>query len=183
MVLSIVPKTFGGDESPAEPDESRFDEDAVYDILANERRRVSLKCLADADGERPVNELSKEVAREIADENTSTDELYDSVYISLCQNHLPRLDDENIVDYNSDGQTVTLAPGFDSIERRWLEDNQTSTERWSMFLQLIGTSIVTLAFVGIALVGPQQFRELALPLVFVFHLLIVGSVVGTYLRS
>lgn len=183
MLLSIVPKTFGGTESPAEPDESRFDEDAVYDILANERRRAALKGLADSEGERSVNDLSKEVASKVADENTSTDELYDSVYISLCQNHLPRLDDEEIVDYNSDGQTVTLASGFESIERRWLEDGRTSTERQAMFYQLAGTSLVTLAFVGLALIGPQQLRELALPIVFVLHLAIVGAVVGTYIRS
>ncbi|WP_423999559.1 DUF7344 domain-containing protein [Haloarcula salina] len=104
------------EEQTVTPAHSGIDDDTAFDILGNERRRACLNYLAGHDGSLPVSDLGRAVAREVADPGTDEDDLYDSVYISLCQSHLPRLDSVDLVEYDPDEKLVETGPSFDDID-------------------------------------------------------------------
>src|SRR6056297_1088682 len=87
-----------------------IDEDTVYEILSNERRRRCLKLLSESDEQWEVSQLSKRVAADIADADA---DIYDSIYISLCQTHLPKLAEADLIAYDSTEKTVTPGPAME----------------------------------------------------------------------
>jgi len=91
--------------------EAALSEERLFDPPGNERRRSCLQCLAAIGGETTVQELASDVARRVSDEETSPDDIRDSVYISLCQNHLPKLADAGVVGYDSAEKTVGPGTG------------------------------------------------------------------------
>ena len=83
-------------------------EDQIYHLLQNERRRNVLRYLHDVDGQVPMRDIAEQVA---AWENDSTVQTITSderqrVYIPLYQSHLPKLDEEGIIEYNQSRGTV-----------------------------------------------------------------------------
>lgn len=122
-----------------------IDEDAVYDILSNERRRRCLKLLSGSDEQWEVSQLSEQVATDIADTDADADDIYDSVYISLCQTHLPKLDEADLVVYDSTAKTVTSGPAMEALHRYWfpaeIEDESADTESALVLVASTGTLI------------------------------------------
>lgn len=81
----------------------------LYDALANERRRAVIQDLdRDADWV-DVQALAERVATRTADGNAVAQE---SVYISLIQVHLPKLDRYGIVAYDEERKLVRPDGGF-----------------------------------------------------------------------
>jgi hypothetical protein len=79
--------------------------DEVFDILESERRRATIRHVSKSD-EFPVStvDLSKSIALDNTDhsnisELSSSD--YKTLYVSLQQTHLPKLDEFDIIDFNS----------------------------------------------------------------------------------
>jgi hypothetical protein len=83
------------------------DED-IHDILRNSRRRAVLQLLRESVGSMSLRELSVSVAEREAGESPPPTDLRQSVYNSLHQTHLPKLDREGIVVYDCDRKTVEL---------------------------------------------------------------------------
>ncbi|MFB6118610.1 hypothetical protein [Halosegnis sp.] len=82
----------------------------VHDVLRNDRRRLTLQCLREADAdEMTLNELSERVAALETGTTPAPRDKRQSVYVSLNQTHLPKLDGLEIISYDSDAQTVSLA--------------------------------------------------------------------------
>lgn len=168
--VSLEPK----EEKPSEPEQIDLDEGAIYDLLSNERRRVCLKILAASEGTLCVKELSERVAKQVSEEGTDGDEIYNSVYISLCQTHLPKLNDEDIVSYDSNSKTVERGAEFDRIDRQWLSDGQTVETARPIQLQTVAASIATLLYLALVLLGAQELSAIFLPVLSVVHLAIIG---------
>lgn len=89
----------------------------VCHVLQNERRRLALSHLREADGPLRTSELAEAVA---ATENDTTPDQLDHserkrVYISLYQVHLPTLDDADIVRYDSDRGTIEPLPAAERL--------------------------------------------------------------------
>ena len=83
-------------------------EDQIYHLLQNERRRNVLRYLHDADEQVSMRDIAEQVA---AWENDSTVQAITSnerqrVYIPLYQSHLPKLDEEEIIEYDQSRGTV-----------------------------------------------------------------------------
>ncbi|MFC7177649.1 DUF7344 domain-containing protein [Halosegnis marinus] len=82
----------------------------IHDVLRNDRRRLALKCLQDAEaGGLTVRELSERVATMETGEEPAPRDKRQSVYVSLHQTHLPKLDRLGIVGYDDADKTVALA--------------------------------------------------------------------------
>jgi DNA-binding transcriptional ArsR family regulator len=81
----------------------------LFDVLQNGRRRAVLECLR-VDGAASVTDLAERVAAEEGDTDPEgvPDQRRKSVYVSLYQNHLSRLDETGLVAYDCDDGTVTL---------------------------------------------------------------------------
>ncbi|WP_053947075.1 DUF7344 domain-containing protein [Halolamina sediminis] len=87
-------------------------ESEIYEILANRRRRETLHQLAD--GAIPttigLRELSEAVAAAEAGTSPPPRALRESVYSSLHQTHLPKLDELGVVCYDRESAEVSLRP-------------------------------------------------------------------------
>lgn len=68
--------------------------DQAYSILNNERRRMVIRYLADIEDTVSTRELSHHIA-EVEEASRQT------VYISLYQNHLGRLSDAGVIEYDA----------------------------------------------------------------------------------
>lgn len=153
--------------------ETTLEEDTVFDLLGNERRRASLKHLIDSDGETPVGELARDVAEDIVEESTPAEDVQRSVYISLCQSHLPKLDRASIVEYDADVKTVEPGPAFEAVEP-YLETHRPNGNPWAPYLVI---SLGTVLVLAISL-GTRQFVGLGPALaVVVAHVAVSAYVV------
>ena len=88
----------------------------IHDVLRNERRRLVLERLW-ADGSETVRELSEHIASIESGENPPPRNVRQSVYVSLHQTHLPKLDDLGIVVYDDDAKEVSLAARAADLEQ------------------------------------------------------------------
>ncbi len=83
-------------------------EEQIHDVLRNERRRAVLTHLQRTIGSVSLRELSVSIAERESGESPPPTDLRESVYNSLHQTHLPKLDREGIVVYDRDRKTVAL---------------------------------------------------------------------------
>lgn len=97
--------------------EGGLDPGDIHDVLQNDRRRLTLNCLREArEGSLAVSELSEQVATLETNEDPPPRNKRQSVYVSLHQTHLPKLDGLGIVRYDSDTKTVTLLDRVEEVE-------------------------------------------------------------------
>lgn len=87
-------------------------ESEIYDILANRRRRETIQQLSD--GAYPtavgLRELSEAIAASEAGRSPAPRALRESVYSSLHQTHLPKLEELGVVCYDRETAEVSLLP-------------------------------------------------------------------------
>lgn len=86
----------------------RMDEGEIHDVLRNERRRLVLKHLCLNGKYSTLRDLSEAVAEAESGESPAPRNVRDSVYASLHQTHLPKLDSLGIVDYDIDRKRIEL---------------------------------------------------------------------------
>jgi hypothetical protein len=91
------------------------DQDLVFDILKNRRRRQVLRYLMAIDGAASIGDLAEQLAAWENDvpKGDITYKQRKRVYISLHQTHLPKLDDARVVDYDSRSGMVSLTDGIE----------------------------------------------------------------------
>lgn len=101
-----------------EPDEQTPTLDDVLEILQNERRRYALFYLKHTDGHVKIGKLTEQVAA--WENNIHPDKISAKqrkrVYIALYQNHLSRMAEDDIVEYNSDRGIVSRGKYTDIVE-------------------------------------------------------------------
>lgn len=93
-----------------------LEEGDIHDVLRNDRRRLAIKALRDRDGQASVRNLSEVVAARETGENPPPKNKRQSVYVSLHQTHLPKLDDLGIIDYDADAKSVSLDDRVEEVE-------------------------------------------------------------------
>lgn len=95
-------------ETTISPSVTAFE--TTLELLANEQRRLLLLVLQDSTGRISLDELARSVAARANEDTSLTDSgpSTDQVAISLHHNHLPKLDDAGIVDYDVDRREAEL---------------------------------------------------------------------------
>jgi predicted transcriptional regulator len=88
----------------------------IHDVLRNDRRRLVLERLRATDDAETVSDLAERIGGVEAGESPPPRNVRQSVYVSLHQTHLPKLDELGIVTYDPNGKTVELAANADDIE-------------------------------------------------------------------
>jgi predicted transcriptional regulator len=104
-VSERAPQNGAGGLDPAE----------IHDVLRNDRRRLVLQRLRDRTEDQPVRELAEYVAGVEAGETPPPRNVRQSVYVSLHQTHLPKLDELGIVEYDAESKDVRLAEHADEV--------------------------------------------------------------------
>lgn len=94
--------------------------DAKLEVLVNQRRRVAIQVLTGAAGNRlPLDRLAKAVAGVEYDKPLSdvTRSEWKRVYIAFLQNHLPKMVDAGVAEYDDGEKVVSLTRrGIESAE-------------------------------------------------------------------
>lgn len=118
-----------GEES-AENDEA-LSKQSLFEVLSARRRRQALRRLFERDGAASLRELSEELAA--AENDVSPAEVTykqrTRVYTALRQNHLPKLDDEGIVEFDVRSGDTTLRPAADDLRPYLYEDRDSEDRR------------------------------------------------------
>lgn len=104
----------GGDEAP----EPGATDEEIFDILSNQRRRHTLHYLQQRDEQVDLRELSEQISawendvqpEEITHRDRKT------VYTALRQTHLPKMDDADVVNWDSNRGYIEPAEEFDDVE-------------------------------------------------------------------
>jgi hypothetical protein len=92
------------------PAETALTENDVYQLIGNSRRRAVINILLSENEPVMLSELARQTAELTSErEGVEPSDIYKSVYVSLQQNHLPRLHEQDVVEYDSDVGSV--APG------------------------------------------------------------------------
>lgn len=96
-----------------------FPESVVYEILANPRRRGTIRHLTDTAGGRTVSlrDLATAIATEETGQSPPSRPCRESVYNSLHQTHLPKLDALGIVEYDRKARAVSVRNSAREIDR------------------------------------------------------------------
>ena len=93
-----------------------LEEGEIHEVLRNDRRRLALEALRESKGRATVRELSETVATRETGEEPAPRNKRQSVYVSLHQTHLPKLDELGIVEYDGDSKEVTLQQRIEEVE-------------------------------------------------------------------
>ncbi len=89
--------------------------DAVFEVLADADRRIALSYLARTDGPTPVDDVVDAVVREAAGGDAGVD-ARGRVAAAFHHNHLPRMADAGLVDYDVERRTVAATPAGRQLE-------------------------------------------------------------------
>lgn len=83
-------------------------ETKIHDILRNQRRRRVLDHMRETVGTMTLRELAEHIAEIESGQSPPPSSVRESVYNSLHQTHLPKLDVEGVVEYDKNRKTVSL---------------------------------------------------------------------------
>ena len=123
-------------------EERALTRDTIFSVLSNERRRLVIHYLKQAESTVTLRDLARQIAC-WENDVTQAELTYKQrkrVYTSLHQSHLPKLQATGIVDYDRDRGTVSLSSQADQLDL-YLEIVPQDDIPWSKFyLGLAGVS-------------------------------------------
>jgi hypothetical protein len=94
----------------------KLDPGEIHNVLRNDRRRHAIKYLRDVEEPMAVDSLAERIASVETDESPPPRDVRKSVYVSLHQTHLPKLDELGIVDYDQRDQQIELRNRAEQVE-------------------------------------------------------------------
>ena len=134
--------------------ESEIHEHEIHDVLRNERRVHTLKYLREFEGTVALRELSEEIACRETGESPPPRNIRESVYNSLHQTHLPKLDRLGVVDYDRNRKHIRLLEPAQEIDL-YMELNAEDEVTWATYYRTVG--IVALMTATLSDVGVGAF--------------------------
>ena len=103
-------------------------ESDIFALLANRRRRSALRIFRDTSTTLPAIELSHRIAmREY--ERPSADEIH-TIYLTLYHNHLPRLNEAGVLEFDPSAGTIAPGEHFGTLVR-FMEEVTVEELPWS----------------------------------------------------
>jgi hypothetical protein len=97
----------GSQGTDTEADDS-IEESEIHDVLRNDRRRRTIEHLKSESGTVTLRELSEAIAAAETGESPPPRNIRESVYNSLHQTHLPKLDSLGVVSYDRDRKRIAI---------------------------------------------------------------------------
>lgn len=156
----------------------------LYDILKNRRRRLALQLLIKENGSMKLSELAEQIASYENDkpvaEISATERK--SVYVSLYQSHLPKLDQAGFVDYNQsrgivepNKQTKDLTGSSLEVPTAWFS--------WDLYYAVL--SIIFVSVFVTREVGLVSYSAPKLNIIFIMYsvLIAVPALYKTVIRG
>jgi hypothetical protein len=116
-----------------------LEETDVFEILQNDRRRAVLHVLSTSAGQTDLRTLSRRIAEQETGESPPPKNIRKSVYNSLHQTHLPKLEREGIVNYDTVRKVVELQDDAPHLNR-YLQISTPYGGSWSTYYRTIATA-------------------------------------------
>lgn len=134
-----TPSDLGAGSDSAD-DGEQLTKDDIFHLLQNQRRRDVLRYLQGVEGPVAMRDMAEQVAAWEHDTTLQalTSDECQRVYIALYQTHLPKLDEEGIINYNQSRGIVERTPKADELQR-YLDDQRITEEdaeekvQWSSY--------------------------------------------------
>jgi uncharacterized protein YqfB (UPF0267 family) len=133
----------------------RLEEEQIHDVLSNERRKRTLELLKHEVGPVELRTLSEWIAEAESGESPPPKNVRQSVYNSLHQTHLPKLDGHGIIDYDDDRKTISLESKARTVDL-YMEVLTPYGITWSTYYR-------TLAVLSLSTIVADQLGALLLP--------------------
>ena len=140
--------------------EPELSKDKIFHLLQTPRRRHVLRYLKENGGVAEMRDIAEQVA---AWENETTVQALTSderqrVYIPLYQSHLPKLDEEGIIEYNQSRGTVERTKLADQLDQyltveKETEDEEEPTQQISWGSYYLGVSVFSTILLAGAVLG------------------------------
>lgn len=143
MIKTYADSTDQGGSGPTAKSQSLSLDDR-FEILKNERRRIVLQYLKDAEGTVKLNELANQVTAIENDIKVEaiTSEERKRVYVGLYQFHLPKMARMGVVEYDKDRGDITLTEVGDTLYQEYDSEDPSdrNVQRAHFILGLLGIS-------------------------------------------
>lgn len=123
----------------------------IFGILQNDRRRCVLEILRNKGGQ-SVRSLSEEIARLEAGTEEPKSSVRKSIYVSLIQTHIPKMENLGVVIYDREKDSVELLPASRDFDV-YMETVKKGDIPWSQYylgvsiLAIIGSLIIFAGFI------------------------------------
>jgi len=130
-------------------------ETAIHDILRNDRRRSVLRALGTSVGTLDLRTLASRIAEDETGISPAPKKARKSVYNSLHQTHLPRLDREGIIQYDYDRKQVRLRDEARNVSR-YMDVTTPYGGTWTTYYRTLATIslfLVLLSLLDLPIVG------------------------------
>ncbi|MEF8882001.1 MAG: hypothetical protein V5A34_05695 [Halapricum sp.] len=127
----------------------------IHDILRNDRRRAVMETLSRSGGPITVRSLAERIVADESNQTLPPAKHRKSVYNSLNQTHLPKLDHEGVIDYDTDRKLVIPREQARDVGR-YLEVTTPYGGSWSTYYRTLATAflmLVLLSLLEVPLVG------------------------------
>jgi predicted transcriptional regulator len=111
----------------------------IFSVLQNERRRMMLEILH-KDGPKSLRDISEAIARIESNSNEPVSNVRKSIYVSMLQTHVPKMENMGIIAYNRNSDRLELTPAAKGVTY-YLETVTKGDIPWSHFY--LGFSIVS----------------------------------------
>ncbi len=110
----------------------------IHAILGNRRRRHALDHLRETPDTVAISDLADAVAEREAGESPPPEDLRQSVYNSLHQSHIPRLEGEGVIEYDRETNEIRLTESAREVEV-YMEVFTRYGITWVEYYRLLGT--------------------------------------------
>ncbi|MFT4931506.1 MAG: hypothetical protein ACI91T_001383 [Natronomonas sp.] len=127
----------------------------IFEILQNDRRRAVLQVLSTSAGQTDLRTLSRRIAEQETGESPPPKNIRKSVYNSLHQTHLPKLERAGIVEYDTVRKVVALQDDAPYLDR-YLQITTPYGGSWSTYYRTIaavGFLLVLLSLLEVPVIG------------------------------
>jgi hypothetical protein len=133
----------------------------IHDILCNQRRRHALDHLRRRREVVSLSELADVVAQRETGQPTPPADLRQSVYNSLRQSHIPRLEREGVVEYDRESNELRLTESAREVEV-YMEVFTRYGITWVEYYRLLGTVALLVVLLATMDVFPFALVETVL---------------------
>jgi len=159
-----------GDEKEGD----HLDETVIFEILSSERRRLAIRFLRDSDNGMEVNDIAEYIAEHETGESPPPKDARKTVYVSLHQTHLPKMDELNIVSYDTDTKEVSLDDSFRDVAV-YMEVVPRSGLQISWSEYYLAVSLIGLATIVAHMTGAPLISSIGIDWWAVLYIVVVGA--------
>lgn len=150
--------------------ENGLEECDIHEALSNDRRREVIRYVNYIKGPVDISDVSEYIAEMESGRSPPPTNLRKSVYVSLHQTHLPKLDDLGVVEYEPNSKIIKPNQYIDEFNS-YIGDNVETTNPSHFYYIAVG--LIGISAVTVSVSGVPPFNSLTIGGVSLFFLILI----------